>query len=100
MGSNFQEGQTNREKDGQKASEAAAALSVGAKRKRPIIPKNSEGAATASDPPGDGSSERNRQQARDRELEKALQKIKTLEDIVREQGVEITELKLRLAGGQ
>lgn len=128
--SNFQEEQTDCKKEEKEASEAPAALSVGAKRNRPIILEDSEDehdAETTSNPSGssssghkkikkiattgakasaevgpahgDGNSERNGRQAGDRELEKALRRIKTLEAIVREQGVEITELKLRLADG-
>ncbi|KAL0264768.1 hypothetical protein SLS55_000720 [Diplodia seriata] len=62
-------------------------------------PGVSQAGEDANAAPGSGSSEGGGQQAKSNELEKALQRNKALETMVREQASEIIELRLRLAGG-
>ncbi|KAL1650011.1 hypothetical protein SLS58_001388 [Diplodia intermedia] len=59
----------------------------------------SQAGEDANAAPGNGSSEGGGHQAESNELEKALQRNKALETMVREQASEIIELRLRLAGG-
>lgn len=66
---------------------------------RPSSTTTDTGAHTCTEgnpTPGDASGE---QQIGDGEPEKTPMRVRTLEDMVRQQGVEITELKLRLADG-